>query len=181
MGHHLLSVAVAVVLAGLTSPEISGQSASGASKPDFSGTWILNATKSEKALAQGLSPVRGRMTITVSEKSVTFVNVIPGEDGKPIIPAPGGFSERTTVCAFGDTPAENIRPEIPLMCSVKWDGNRLVTSSFEPTYPLALKGTRSRGTGTYEVNGSELTVSSVVPRAKGGDPFAATVFWDRAK
>lgn len=148
-------------------------------KPDFSGTWVLNPVKSEKAIVQGHSAVRGQMVITVTEKQATFAWMLPGDDGKPAKPQNDGFTERTTVCAFGNTPAENVRPMVRVYCSAKWNGNELVTTSYEPTFPLAAKGTRPLGTSTYSVSGNELKVSGVVPSPRGGDPFTSEVFWDR--
>jgi hypothetical protein len=86
--------------------------------------------------------------------------MLPGDDGKPAKPQNDGFTERTTVCAFGDTPAENLRPMVRVYCSAKWNGNQLVTTSYEPTFPLAAKGTRPLGTSTYSVSGNELKVKS---------------------
>lgn len=151
------------------------------SKPDLNGTWVLNPIKSEKAIAQGQSAVRGQMTITVTDKQATFAWMLPGADGKPEKPQnPNGFSERTTVCAFGDKPAENIRPMAPVYCAVKWEDDQLVATSYALTSPME-RNMQLVGTTTYTVSGSELRISSAGPRPKGGEAISSTVFWDRAK
>ena len=137
------------------------------SKPDFNGTWVLNRVKSEKAIREGLSAVEGLMTIKVTEKDVTFVGT--------------GFGEQKVVCVFGPTPVVNIDPMNLAYCAAKWDGEQLMTTVTERTYPLALKGTRTRRSTTYVVTGSELKLTGVLPRVNGGDPFTLTLFWDRAK
>ena len=137
------------------------------SKPDFDGTWVLNRVKSEKAIREGLSTVEGSMTIKVTEKDVTFVGT--------------GFGEQKVLCVFGPTPVVNVEPMNLAYCAAKWEGEQLMTTVTERTYPLALKGTRTRRFTTYVVAGSELKLTGVLPRVSGGDPFTLTLLGDMAK
>lgn len=148
-------------------------------KPDYNGTWLLNSSKSVKAIEEGMSASPRRMTLTVTDKDVTIVDRVLGPDGKPVEVPPSGWNERTTVCAFGPTPTENQRPMAIDLCSARWNGDALVITRSRKAQPgLPASPTTI---ATYTIAGSELKAVGTTSLPDRKEPLTATVFWDRAK
>jgi thiol-disulfide isomerase/thioredoxin len=153
------------------------------SKPDYGGTWVLNPVDSLTALRQSLTARDGQLTLTVTEKVVTIVHrfvapeVAPGVG--PAQPATGGWTEQTTVCAFGVSPAENARPMRPTLCGAKWDGDKLVISTRPKPYPNIAETTPPTVT-TYTVAGTKMKALVEGPHPDGKQTLTFSLVYDKA-
>ena len=145
-------------------------------KPDYNGTWVVNSDKSAKAIKDGL-PSNDRLTITVTEKDVTFVTQVSG-----------------IVCGFGKVPVENDQLMLGTVCLAKWDGDQLVLTLTQKSNPnqsnpskppkpwdptvkeyTPFTETRLRRAGT------ELRVTSSIHLASGNEMKRSPGVYDKAK
>jgi len=145
------------------------------SRPDYNGTWVLSSAKSAKAIQEGLSPVNGRMTLTITEKEVTIVNRV----GKPGEANADGGTESRIVCGFGALPTENNQAMRAVLCSAKWDGDQLVTTRAPKSYP-AMKPDNSMTVTRLSLAGTELKTTTT-SRLASGKELTGTLVYDRAR
>ena len=93
-----------------------------APRPDFNGIWIGDDTKNAAAIKSGIVPARERISILHTPLNVVVTLRPVGSRGQDL-PVPPNME---TVCNFGETPAENLRPMLVESCLARWNDDALV-------------------------------------------------------
>ncbi len=142
----LLAVATAVILPFHARAQV---------KPDFSGTWTLDASKSDQPMGRGgrggggastgpITITQNASTLTQKRGELTLVYTLDGSASTNQMPGPGGPQE--------------------VKSTAKWDGSKLVIETIRDFQGMSITQKETR---SLSADGKEMTIEQSIATPQG--------------
>jgi hypothetical protein len=134
------------------------------SKPDFSGTWTMDAAKSDPAPQGRGGGGGGSRTIKQSATELSVTTEGRGGPQTMVYKLDGSASTNKVMGRGGEQEVKSM---------AKWDGSSLVIETTRD-----FQGTAFKTTDVYKMDGATMVVESTTPSMQGGETKRKTV-WNK--
>ena len=134
-------------------------------KPDFSGTWTLDAEKTTAAGGAAPAGRGGGGGMTIKQDATSFTRTAGREGAQPVVYKLDG-SETQVPMGRGGAMAT---------AKAAWEGNTIVISTTQD-----MQGTMVTRKAVYSMEGDWLVVATTAPPRGGGDPTTTKQYYKKS-